>query len=87
MSGDFPRSGRPLTHLGLPADVEKVDAAFVWGHNRLPYIVAGNMYWRLSYHGDSVMPGYPRDMNMWAGVPLPVDDAFLHWNGGYNVAM
>ena len=81
LSPGFPKSGRSLTDLGLPEDVERVDAAFVWSYNRLPNVISGNMYWRLGYNGDSAEPGYPRDMNMWSDVPLPVDAAFQDWNG------
>ncbi|ROT77490.1 hypothetical protein C7M84_003858 [Penaeus vannamei] len=35
-----------LKHLGLPEDLEKVDAAFVWGHNGRTYFFADTMYWR-----------------------------------------
>lgn len=81
LSPGFPKSGRPLTWLGLPASVKRVDAAFVWGNNRLPYVISGNMYWRLGSNGDRVEPGYPRDMNMWSDVPLPVDAAFQDFDG------
>ncbi|XP_014679140.1 PREDICTED: 72 kDa type IV collagenase-like [Priapulus caudatus] len=37
-SGPLPSFPRPLTDLGLPADVRSIDAAFVWGHNQKTYL-------------------------------------------------
>uniref|UniRef100_A0AAT9FG57 Matrix metalloproteinase n=1 Tax=Enchytraeus japonensis TaxID=228735 RepID=A0AAT9FG57_9ANNE len=71
-------NGRPISELGLPSDLDGVDAAFVWAHNRRIYIIKDTMYWRLDDGGRSVDHGYPRDMSMWGGVPLPVSAAFTH---------
>ena len=77
------RFGRPLSQLGLPAHVAKIDAAFVWGHHRRVYLVTGRTYWRLDESGRSVLlHGYPRDVTgVWAGVKLPIDAAFTHTDG------
>jgi len=77
------RFGRPLSQLGLPTSVAKIDAAFVWGHHRRIYLVTGRMYWRLDESGRSVLlHGYPRDViGVWAGVKLPIDAAFTHTDG------
>lgn len=37
---------KPLSHLGLPASLDKIDAALVWGHNNRTYFYSGTMYWR-----------------------------------------
>jgi len=77
-------SGRPLTDAGLPWDVDRVDAAFVWGHNRRAYVISGSMYWKLvADAGRTLVEAhtYPRDMSMWAGVPIPVDGALTYTNG------
>lgn len=37
---------KPITDLGLPASLEKIDAAMVWGYNKMTYFFSGNMYWR-----------------------------------------
>ena len=38
----------PLRKLGLPENLSKIDAAFVWGHNGLTYFFADTMYWRFA---------------------------------------
>ncbi|CAH0751545.1 unnamed protein product [Diatraea saccharalis] len=37
---------RPITHLGLPDSLDKIDAAMVWGHNDKTYFYSGTMYWK-----------------------------------------
>lgn len=37
---------KPLTALGLPADLDKIDGAMIWGYNRKTYFFSGSMYWR-----------------------------------------
>ena len=82
------KHGRSLTQLGLPADVSRVDAAFVWGHLQRMYLVTGRTYWRLVESGQSVLlHGYPRDVTgVWAGVKIPIDAAFTHTDGQCNYA-
>ena len=41
-----PERGRPLSSLGLPKDLPKLDAAFVWGKNKHTYFFAGEQYWK-----------------------------------------
>ena len=80
----YPVSGRPLTDAGLPDDIDHFDAAFVWGHNRRAYVISGSMYWKLVAEPDRTLVEshtYPRDMSMWAGVPIPVDGALTYNNG------
>lgn len=84
ISSGFPPSGRSITDFGLPDDLERVDAAFVWGHNKKVYIVSGDMYWRLNDTTKRVDYGYPRDMSMWEGVKLPVDAAFTNKEGWFE---
>lgn len=78
---DFPRQGKPLTYMGFPEDIEKIDAAFVWGHNHRTYFISGNMYWRYDEVNNQMEYDYPRDMSMWRGVPVPVDAVFQSWDG------
>lgn len=37
---------KPLTKLGLPPSLEKIDAVLVWGHNNRTYFYSGTLYWR-----------------------------------------
>ena len=36
----------PITRLGLPSGVRRVDAAMVWGWNGRTYFFSDTMYWR-----------------------------------------
>ncbi|KAF2351043.1 Peptidase M10 metallopeptidase [Trinorchestia longiramus] len=70
-----------LKRLGLPADLERLDAAFVWGHNTRTYFMANTMYWRFDESVKHVELDYPRDMMMWKGVPYGSIDAAFKLNG------
>ncbi|RZF47626.1 hypothetical protein LSTR_LSTR014972 [Laodelphax striatellus] len=72
---------QPLTSLGLPHSLDKVDSAFVWGHNSKTYIFAGDKYWKLDDEEGRVERDYPRDMSVWKGVGYPVDAVF-QWKDG-----
>ncbi|CAG5121963.1 unnamed protein product, partial [Candidula unifasciata] len=72
----FPSEGRPITEFNIPADVKKIDAAFVWGYNKRTYLVSGDMYWKMNENNTFVEYDYPRDMGTWKGVPVPLDAAF-----------
>lgn len=72
---------RPLTDLGLPETLERVDAAMVWGHNKKTYFYSGTMYWRFDEDVGKVELDYPRDMSMWRGVGYNVDAVF-QWKDG-----
>lgn len=37
---------KPLTKLGLPESLEKIDGAMIWGHNGRTYFFSGSEYWR-----------------------------------------
>ena len=84
LASGFPAAGRPLVDLRLPPEVDHIDAAFVWGYNRRAYLVSGYAYWRMADDGRSVVThDYPRDMTIWAGVPIPLSDAFSYTDGKY----
>ena len=70
------RSVKTLQDIGIPSDIDHIDAAFVWGLNDMTYLVSGRMYWRYDDKIGGVQRDYPRDMSMWQGVPVPVDSAF-----------
>nr|BBE38633.1 matrix metalloproteinase [Pinctada fucata] len=76
-----PKKGNPITDFGIPADIKKIDAVFIWGFNQRTYLVSGDMYWKLQEDQDYVEPDYPRDMNIWKNVPVPLDTAFQYWDG------
>lgn len=65
-----------LKNLGLPEDLKKIDAAFVWGYNGRTYLFADTMYWRFDETVQHVELDYPRAMDMWRGVPYGIDSAF-----------
>lgn len=74
---------KPLTALGLPSTLDKIDAAMIWGHNSKTYLFSGTMYWRLEDDGQ-VELDYPRDMSVWRGVGYNIDTVFLWKDGRYN---
>lgn len=84
-NGNIPAPGypKPLTALGLPDDLDHVDAATVWGHNSKTYIFSGTMYWRYDDETDRMELDYPRDMSIWKGVGYNIDAAF-QWHDGNN---
>ncbi|BES95658.1 matrix metalloproteinase [Nesidiocoris tenuis] len=77
-----PTYPRPLTTLGLPKTVEKIDAAMIWGYNSKTYFFSGTMYWKFDEDEGRVELDYPRDMaNIWKGVGYNIDAAF-QWKDG-----
>ncbi|XP_055705191.1 matrix metalloproteinase-2 isoform X3 [Phlebotomus papatasi] len=67
---------RPLTDLGLPESLEKIDAAMIWGHNKKTYFYSGTQYWGFDEEIKRVELDYPRDMSMWGGIGYHIDAAF-----------
>ena len=82
---------RPLSEWGMRSKrgmlVDRVDAAFIWAHNGKTYLFSGGEFWRFeeSWRDEQVTrnlePGYPRDNNLWAGVPPDMDD-IISWGEG-----
>ncbi|EUB56340.1 Matrix metalloproteinase-25 [Echinococcus granulosus] len=88
LAGGCPRSGLPLTKLGLPASLRKVDAVFKWDVNQAFYIFAGDVYWLLDvkthppFGKVAPSPDYPRRIkDTWRGIPTPVTTAYTTLNG------
>lgn len=51
----------------------------VWGHNGKTYLFSGHNYWRLDEAQEKVESDYPRDMDIWRGVPHDID-AVMQWH-------
>ncbi|KAM3910157.1 matrix metalloproteinase-25 [Leptodactylus fuscus] len=72
---------RPLSDFGL--NTNEVDGAFVWKHNKKTYFFRHNRYWRFDEQLGRMDPGYPRDSNLWLGLPGDVDD-MISWTDGHT---
>ncbi|KAG5684905.1 hypothetical protein PVAND_014115 [Polypedilum vanderplanki] len=72
---------QPLSTLGLPENLKKIDAALVWGHNNRTYFYSGTKYWRFDEDEMHVELDYPRDMSMWRGIGYDIDSAFQYKDG------
>lgn len=73
---------QPLTRLGLPADIDRIDAALVWSYNNRTFLYSGSEYWRCSEDERSVEVDYPRTMDgIWKGVGFNIDSAFQNVDG------
>lgn len=72
---------KPLTHLGLPEGIERIDAALVWSYNNRTYLYSGRLYWRFDEDANHVELDYPRDMSMWKGIGYNIDSAFQNRDG------
>nr|XP_020655704.1 72 kDa type IV collagenase [Pogona vitticeps] len=65
---------KKLTSLGLPPDVQRVNAAFNWSKNRKTYIFAGDKFWRYNEVKKKMDPGFPKLIaDAWNGVPDNLD--------------
>lgn len=80
----MPGYPKPIHHLGLPKELDHIDAAMVWGHNGKTYFFSGTMYWRFDEEENRVELDYPRDMSMWRGVGYNIDTVF-QWRDGKNI--
>ena len=52
-----------LTDFGLPNDILKLDAAFVWGKNKKTYFFLNNVYWRYDEMLQKMDEGYPKGID------------------------
>lgn len=74
-------SSSPITSLGLPSYVEKIDAIFKWGRNQFFYVFSGRQFWKLNRQLTKTQDGYPRLIDVWSGVGYHLDTAFTDFNG------
>ncbi len=82
IEGDGTSYPRNISSLGLPTHIDHIDAAFLWSFNRQAYLVSSNLYWALDERWNRVNTyDYPRDMTMWQGIDIPLDDAFVDLTG------
>ncbi|KAG8542476.1 hypothetical protein GDO81_026669 [Engystomops pustulosus] len=72
---------RPLTDFGLNTNL--VDGAFVWKHNKKTYFFRHNQYWRFDERHGRMDPGYPKNTDLWQGLPSDVDDV-ISWTDGHT---
>ncbi|XP_060814551.1 matrix metalloproteinase-2 isoform X2 [Bombus pascuorum] len=72
---------KPLTKLGLPESLEKIDGAMIWGHNGRTYFFSGSEYWRFDESVNHIELDYPRNISMFAGVGTDIDAVF-QWKDG-----
>lgn len=80
-----PSYPQPLTTLGLPKWLKRIDAVLVWGNNNRTFFFSGNQYWRYDDETQSTEPDYPRDMRLWRGIGYHINAAFQHYDGIYLV--
>jgi len=67
----------PITTLGLPESLERLDGAMRWGYNDKTYFFSGTMYWRFDEEEQYVELDYPRDIErIWRGIPYKIDAVF-----------
>ncbi|XP_053550621.1 matrix metalloproteinase-25 [Bombina bombina] len=67
---------RALTDFGLNTD--SIDGAFVWPGNKKTYFFRNNQFWRLDEKTGRPDSGYPKNGELWKGVPPNVDDV-ISW--------
>jgi len=80
-SNSYLRNGPlPITELGLPDTLEKIDGAMRWGYNDKTYFFSGTMYWRFDEEIQYVELDYPRDLQMWGQIPYNIDAVFQWHN-------
>ncbi|XP_022917166.1 matrix metalloproteinase-2-like [Onthophagus taurus] len=73
---------KPLTDLGLPSTVNKIDGASVWGYNGKTFFYSEHFYWRVDDDHAKVELDYPRLIKgFWRGLPNDIDAVF-QWKDG-----
>ena len=63
--GTLESGPNPITNLGLPASMKKIDAAFVYGSNRKTYFYSVDKYWRYNEEEGRMDSDYPRSLSVW----------------------
>lgn len=88
---NFPEKGKDIRELGINVEyVDRIDAALTWGFNERVYIFSGDIYWRMSNESRHmsengkylrVDKGYPKPIDLWRGIPTPIDGAYTNHKG------
>uniref|UniRef100_A0A669BR54 72 kDa type IV collagenase n=1 Tax=Oreochromis niloticus TaxID=8128 RepID=A0A669BR54_ORENI len=66
-----------LSSLGLPTDLQQIDAAFNFRKNRKTYLFAGDKFWRYDETSKTMDSGFPKLIaDSWNGIPDGIDSAF-----------
>uniref|UniRef100_A0A3Q4GU76 72 kDa type IV collagenase n=1 Tax=Neolamprologus brichardi TaxID=32507 RepID=A0A3Q4GU76_NEOBR len=66
-----------LSSLGLPTDLQQIDAAFNFRKNRKTYFFAGDKFWRYDETSKTMDSGFPKLIaDSWNGIPDGIDSAF-----------
>lgn len=82
MEYGFPKEGKRLVEMGFPAELNKIDAAFVWGYNGKTYFMSGDMYWKYYETPGHMAHNYPNAVSrIWKGVRLPVSAVVQYGTG------
>ena len=72
-----------INEIGLPAELENMDAALEWRRNGKAYFFKGDKYWRFSPVENIIDSGYPKSIAAaWRGVPESGIDDAVQWKNG-----
>uniref|UniRef100_A0A8C9TS52 72 kDa type IV collagenase n=1 Tax=Scleropages formosus TaxID=113540 RepID=A0A8C9TS52_SCLFO len=70
-----------ISSMGLPADLQRLDAAFSFSKSKKTYLFAGDNFWRYNEAKKKMDPGFPKLIaESWNGIPDNLDAA-LNLNG------
>uniref|UniRef100_A0A8C6THY6 72 kDa type IV collagenase n=1 Tax=Neogobius melanostomus TaxID=47308 RepID=A0A8C6THY6_9GOBI len=70
----YPKS---ISSLGLPSEIQQIDAAFNFRKNRKTYLFSGDQFWRYDDSRQAMDPGFPKLIaDSWNGIPDNIDSAF-----------
>ena len=81
LNPEFHDNGRPITELGFPESIKRIDAAFVWKYNKKTYFISGDIYCRFNEKTGTMDQDYPRPMKYWKNVKLNVTSVFAGFDG------
>ncbi|CAI2737334.1 unnamed protein product [Dicrocoelium dendriticum] len=75
-----PPAGLPLSYLGLPETLRRIDTAFTWGRDGRIYLFSDRRYWKLEeWMGPFGCVSLPTSGNntgeMWRSLPYPIGPA------------